>query len=126
MLAIGHKRQGALYFLQLQTKTIKFKVYRTNPQQDLSSLKISALMHESGADEATQPYFIDSGYFPRLIYLTHFPPPLRRVGGSRLYITNQAFVHLSCGWMVGGREKGKRTKGREGDGCKEREDNEEE
>ncbi len=93
------------------------------------SPEISTLMHGNGANDATQPYSIDSGYFSSLIYVAVYPPPSSSPqavedggGGSKLYITDEAFVHLSCGWVTEGRERGTERKDARGcrGGCKER------
>lgn len=85
----------------------------------------SSLMYGNRANDAPQPHSTDSGYFSILLYvaadlLLHSSPQVLEDGGaaSSLYITNEAFVHLSCGWVAEGRERGKERQ--EGRGRKEK------
>lgn len=85
-------------------------------QKRAESVEIRTLTRGHGANDATRAYFIDSARLLLPPPSTH--PPLRQwrmVGeGGRLYITDQASVHLSCSWVAAGGEEGKRKDEKDG------------
>lgn len=95
-------------------------------------MKITSLIYGNGANDATQRYSIDSGYFSGIIYVAPYlppPPPLRlwrMEGEEEGYIspTRHPSICLAVGWL---KRKRKRMKRREGVDIKEgeRKDNEE-
>lgn len=82
-------------------------------------MKITSLIYGNGANDATQQYSIDSGYFSGIIYVAPYlppPPPLRlwrMEGEEEGYIspTRHPSICLAVGWL---KRKRKRMKRREG------------